>query len=409
MKEYKRITKYDRINLQASIEKGYGLKQTAKCLKKKESSIYREIKENSYLKEGAKTCSHCAKSCLFKLTYKNGECTEFMPSYCNKLNKFPYVCNKCNDSYKCRQTKIYYDCEKANEKSEKVKKSSRKRRKLSNDEINKIDEILKDQILDKKQGIHHVFTTNEEINCLISERTLRRYIYDGYFTVKPHNLRNYVKLRHSKPKYAKRSKLNAERLFGRTYDKYKEEVENNGRVFEFQYDSVIGKKTDENAILTITHAETNFQFGYIVKKGVPDSVNKVIENLKAIFKEDYFKIFKINLCDNGTEFEKFYLNEDLKKGTKVFYTDPYKSYHKPECERNHEFIRYFLEKSHSLDKLLQKDLNEMFSQINNYVRKVLDDKTPYDLFVKQFGEKVAETLNIRKIEPKDVNFSKLKI
>ena len=95
----------------------------------------------------------------------------------------------------------------------------------------------------------------------------------------------------------------------------------------------------------------------------------------------------------------------MQNHVKVFYADPYKSYHKAECERNHEFIRYVIPKSTTLDNITQKDLNLLFSHINSYIREALGGQTPYELFVKKFGEDVADLLNIKRIKAKDVNLT----
>ena len=95
MDNYKRIDLSDRIAIQASIEKGYSLAETALRIKKSPSFVYREITNNSCCKSARKTCSHCAKTCLIKPKFILGECPEFFPSFCVKLSNFPYVCNTC--------------------------------------------------------------------------------------------------------------------------------------------------------------------------------------------------------------------------------------------------------------------------------------------------------------------------
>ena len=95
MDNYKRIDLSDRIAIQASIEKGYSLAETALRIKKSPSSVYREITNNSCCKSARKTCSHCAKTCVIKPKFILGECPEFVPSFCGKLSNFPYVCNAC--------------------------------------------------------------------------------------------------------------------------------------------------------------------------------------------------------------------------------------------------------------------------------------------------------------------------
>ena len=96
--------------------------------------------------------------------------------------------------------------------------------------------------------------------------TIRRALYDGYFTVKCHELPRFVTY---KREYKKRTIIIdnvSTNKFGRTYQDYLAEVKKAGTANAFQYDSIIGKKTDRIAILTITHAETRFQFGLLVKK-----------------------------------------------------------------------------------------------------------------------------------------------
>ena len=114
------------------------------------------------------------------------------------------------------------------------------------------------------------------------------------------------------------------------------------------------------------------------------------------------KIFSVCLSDNGTEFSRFSEIENYVPGIKTFYTNPYKATDKPHCERNHEFIRYIIPKSTSLDNLTQDKVNLMFSHINSYVRKSNKDKTPYDIVVKRFTKSFVNTLNISKVKANDV-------
>ena len=406
MKKFNHFTDYDRINLQAAILKHTSLEVVAMKLNKSPSSIYRELNNNSIEKEGRKTCSHCSNhgSCGIVKFFKS--CSKFSAVKCERLKKFPYVCNACENKRNCRNSKVYYDCVEAIKRSKSIASNTRKKLKLSKDEISIIDELLYDRVKLKGQGLHHVYVTTPEIRNLICERTLRRYIYRGIFRTKPHHLRRFVRFKHQKSSISKRNVHNIERLECRTYDYFLKKIESeNVKNKIFQYDSVIGKKTDKKAVLTILNAKTNFQFGILIDKDSSESVNEAFSNLKEIFGDKFKDIFKINLSDNGLEFQKFYLNEDLKEDIFIYYTDPHKSYNKAECERNHEFIRYFIPKGISLNGLIQDKINEMFSHINSYVREALDDLTPYEAFKNEFGEDVINKLQIKFIEPQNVNFN----
>lgn len=181
MDNYKRIDLSDRIAIQASIEKSYSLAETALRIKKSPSSVYCEITNNSYCKSARKTCSHCAKTCVIKPKFILGECPEFVPSFCGKLSNFPYVCNTCEKKNFCRDEKRYYNCEKANERAEKLKSYTRQKKKFNPTDriIKEIDNVLKDRI-SKRQGLYHIWASTQIIHENMSERTLRRYIYAGF-------------------------------------------------------------------------------------------------------------------------------------------------------------------------------------------------------------------------------------
>ena len=79
---------------------------------------------------------------------------------------------------------------------------------------------------------------NDLLSKICSERTIRRYVYHNYLSVKAHELPRYVRYSHK-------------------YD-YKKYVESHPDDNIFQYDSVEGKIDDKKAILTITYPEFRF-------------------------------------------------------------------------------------------------------------------------------------------------------
>ena len=176
-----------------------------------------------------------------------------------------------------------------------------------------------------------------------------------------------------------------------------------------QFDTVIGKIGDTQRLLTIHFPTLHFQFGILINNSTSEEVNKVISDLRIkIGTELWKKIFPIMLCDNGTEFNEFYnleKNENDEKVSNVFYCDPYRSSQKGACERNHEFIRYIEPKYHSLNHLTQEKVNLMFSHINSYYRPGLNGVTPYDLAEMVLGKEFLDIIEIKKIEPKDVNLT----
>ena len=394
----------NRINLQAAINKNYSLEECAILLKKSRSTIYREIVNNSYYKQCRHTCSHCSRSCSSLKTFIKGECPDFHAYKCDRWKKFPYTCNGCEHSQYCTHLKRYYDCIEAEETSKRNRIEPRVYSKISNLDMFAMDEELIHGIRDNGQSLHHLYVSSKLLQLTCCERTIRRYIYKGYMTVKAHELPRYVRYSH-KYDYAKKKIVNVERMLGRTYSDFLNYVKENPDSKVWEYDSVVGKVEDKKAILTITFPDTRFQFGFLITKESSRSVNAKIRNLQSKLGDLFGQIFEVNLSDNGAEFAKFHELETDEYGvvvSKVFFTNPYKATDKPHCERNHEFLRYLIPKGVSLDFLTQEKVNLMFSHINSYVRASNKNKTPYELTLDLFGEEFMNAIGIKHIAAKDV-------
>ncbi|MDD3207710.1 MAG: hypothetical protein PHV19_04300, partial [Bacilli bacterium] len=195
-------------------------------------------------------------------------------------------------------------------------------------------------------------------------------------------------------------------LIGRMFRDYLNYVRHHKTQHVTQYDSLIGKIADRQAILTIAFPKSSFQFGLLIKKGSSVSVNAHLKQLfSRLGSETVKRIFPVNLADNGVEFSSFNeieISEDGEKICNCYFTNPYKATDKAACERNHELVRYVLPKGKSFDTLTQETIDEVFSHVNSYVRKSKGDKTPYDIVRKQFGKAFLDAINIRRIPKKKV-------
>ena len=88
--------------------------------------------------------------------------------------------------------------------------------------------------------------------------------------------------------------------------------------------------------------------------------------------------------------------------SKIFYCDPMQSSQKPHVENNHNFIREILPNGQNWNNLTQDKVDLMFSHINSVPRESLGNKTPYEIFTFIYGKKLADKLNIQKIEKDEV-------
>lgn len=373
-----KLTVDDRLTIQACIAKKMKIKDIAIRLNVHISTIYRELERNIRIKKS--------------------------PIQCYKIKFSSSLCNNCSQKNVCAKERRYYDFTHANNLANERKVKSRSHLTISNDNLKIIDAIVSNGV-EKGQSIHHIYISNPILSTICCEETVRRLCYKGYLSVKSHQLPRFV--RYSRKYIHKKEPVDVKLIAkydGRTYSDFLDLTNRNSRLSIVQFDSVIGKYDDEKAILTITLPKYRFQFGILYNKlGGTNEINK---KLACIFKTLGYdlsrKIFAVCLSDNGSEFARFSEIEKYVPGIKTFYTNPYKATDKPHCERNHEFIRYIIPKSSSLDNLAQDKVNLMFSHINSYVRKSNKNKTPYDLVVKRFSKSFMIATGILKVKANDI-------
>ena len=373
---YKRLTIENRMDIQAAIHDGKNISEISRMLSVNKSTISREL---------------------------NRRMTRGM--FCSTI-KIIATCNVCRKKNYCNfHPKLYYDYKVSDNKARDLRMTPRRKSRLSQETIKEIDEIVTPLIM-RGQSLHHIYVSDINLQMLCSERTLRRLIYRRELSVSPSSLRRYVRFPHHLPKKEKSLVIRDIRyIIGRKYSDYLNYVKAHQGISRVEYDSVIGKINDFQAILTITFVKYDFQFGLLIKKGDSSSVLEVLKGLYKKVGEKAKDIFEANLCDNGTEFAQFY--EIERYVGKSFYATPYRSNDKPHCERAHEFIRYVFPKGKSLNKITQETLDEVFSNINSYVRKSKGDKAPYDLVRAKFGKPFLDAINIRRIDNKKVKLTQL--
>ncbi len=84
--------------------------------------------------------------------------------------------------------------------------------------------------------------------------------------------------------------------------------------------------------------------------------------------KSFYELLQVLLTDNRLEFNALHEIEEIKGldfNSKVFFCNPYCSFQKGGCERNHEFIRYVYPKGTSFDELTQENISLLFSNINS--------------------------------------------
>ena len=382
----KRLTIENRMLIEQLLRLNYKLKDIAYCVDSNPSTISREIKKRRITGKG-----------LFE--------------QCNKIKKFPFVCNGCSNKTYCRKKKYYYNYVKAQQNYEYVLKNSRIGIDMSIDEIDYWNDYFKDKIKDKNQPILHLFN-NIQKEFPKSIQTFYTYVHKGYF-----NFINDEMLPRAYS-YKPRKRTNEKSVVRfdsiiRTGRKLEDmnnylELHQNANIVEM--DTVIGKFEDKKCIMTLFFRNSKLMLMFLIDKYKPKSVSNVFKYLlKTIGVENFKKMFEVVLTDNGWEFSNPEdIEFDNKTGEKlinVFYTDAYSSWQKGGIERNHEFIRYIIPKGITFDKLTKENIIDMMNNINNVSRRSLNYKTPYELFINTYGKEITKKLHLIPIPKDEVNLS----
>ena len=71
-------------------------------------------------------------------------------------------------------------------------------------------------------------------------------------------------------------------------------------------------------------------------------------------------------------------------------------------EKNHTIFRDIVPKGSSFDHFTQETVNLIFSHINEVKRKILNGKSPYEMFSFVFGKDIATLLGVCEIPAEQV-------
>ena len=382
----RRLSVENRMLIEQLLRLNYKLKDIAYYVDSTSSTVSREIKNR-------------------RITGK-GEFKE-----CDKIKRFPYVCNGCKFKTKCRKKKYYYHYIKAQKNYEYLLEKSRIGIDMSIDEIDYWNDYFKDKIKNKNQPITHLFN-NIKNEFPKSIQTFYTYIHKGYFS----NINDEMLPRAYSYKPRKRTNEKPTIRFdnvirtNRTSKEMNEYIELHPDANIVEMDTVIGKFEDKKCIMTLYFRNCKLMLMFLIDKYKPNSVSNVFKKLrKQLGSESFSKLFEIILTDNGWEFSKPEdIEFDLLTGEKqinVFYCEPYSSWQKGGIERNHEFIRYIIPKGITFDKLTNENIIDMMNNINNVSRRSLNYQTPYELFKDIYGDKITKKLHLKPIQKDEVNLS----
>ena len=395
------MTLTDRIAIEAGIAAGKTFKEIAAKIHRNPATISREIKANRtvipatfYLgcdcryarschKHNLCTDMECSIPCIKCRIVK---CTEFCPTYkpkhCSRIEKPPYVCNKCYYRNDCDKRRYMYSAKLADALSSRRRSDTRTGIRLSPEELKDLDELLAAQVK-KGQPLTHIYAEHEA-ELPVSLRSLYNYIDSGQLSVRNIDLRRKTGYKPRKGK--KQTSPIPDYRVGRTYEDFKKYMESHPNAPVVQMDTVVGSRRKGQRILTMLFLKTSVMLMILIPDGKAQTVVDVFDYLLDILgMEEFQALFTVILTDNGSEFKNAERIENTFNGDprcKLFYCDPMASWQKAEIEKNHEFIRYVIPKGMSFDSLTHNDVTLLMNHINSIKRPSLGNKSPYEMIPK---------------------------
>lgn len=401
MTSYNHLTKEQRDLIQYMLDKNFSFSQIGNAIGKDRTTISKEIRRNRYLKSFTHTEAFDTR--IINSTMNS----------CSALLKPPYVCNNCKSRGGCRKNKLYYNSNIAHKNYENIKKGSREGIDINQSTIDEIEHAIIPLIKNKNQSVNQIYSNHSDI-LYFSKVTFYKYVHEGVLSITDLDLPKKVKYkeRKKKEKY-NQNKRNLALLINRTYEDFIKFIIKHPNMNIVEMDTVEGTQDSSKVLLTLIIRKTNFMLIRLMDKKDVKSVNYQYDLLKEkLGSKLFFKIFRIVLTDNGSEFfDPKHIEYDyktkIKKGN-VFYCEPYSSWQKGTIEKNHQYIRKVFPKGTSFDNFSSETIKRLEDNINNVPRDILSNKTPYEL-TKELYPEFIESLNCFYIEPDEVTLSQKEI
>lgn len=427
----KHMTLDDRISIQTGLKENLSYTDIAKQIGKDKSTVSREIKKyRIFLPHNKVTTLQTRNVCIFRSNcnmkqkcksptcynqrYQNCRlcgncnfyCSDFQEEFCDKYNHPPFVCNGCTKRPRCPLSKWLYDAKEAHAAYVQKRSEARQGIALSERELLELDQFIS-PLLKNGQSIRNICRIHSS-EVPVSDRTIYKYMHNRYLSADLFDLKRTVQ-RKSRKKPGPSLLVDKKCREGRLYSDFLAYMEQNPGVNVVEADTVEGVKGGK-VLLTLFFRNCNLQLAFLRERNTAASVSEVFAQLReSLDSEEFSKLFPVILTDRGSEFtDPLAMEMDPETGelqSRVFYCDPQNANQKSNCERNHEFIRYYLPKGSSLDELTQEKVDLMMCHINSYGRSEYNYRAPAELFQLIYGDELTKKLGVKLMPTQSINLT----
>lgn len=137
--------------------------------------------------------------------------------------------------------------------------------------------------------------------------------------------------------------------------------------------------------MTIVERKTRNAIVRKIVSKTADAVMSELKTIKNIYGAEFSQVFKTITGDNGSEFSELSTLENH-TNTKVYFTHPYSSFEKGTNERHNGLIRRFIPKGKSMSDYSSAEIEFIEEWMNTLPRRILQYKTPEQLFESHLDE-----------------------
>ncbi len=324
--KYSQLAEQDRVFLHHMLVMRYPKAKIAMILGVHRSTIYREIKRNSF--ESRKSRTRVIQQ---------------------------YFCNIAHNKYLARRKRLSKIMRDAN---------------------------LRSYVHDKLSSgwspwqIEGRLKRENEDKCLISHESIYRYLYSDY------GIRNrfYSKLRRKHPLRVKRNSRTPRIPKELTIHNRPEAINTRAEFGHWECDLMIFKRGIKSNLITLRERKSRIMIAIKnTDKSARGTAFALITTLTAIK-----RFIKSITFDQGLEFMKYRWIKDCLEAD-IYFCDPASPEQKGGVENGNGVIRVELPRSHNIDTLKQKDIKKVTKEINGRPLKCLDYRTPHELFFEETG------------------------
>lgn len=210
--------------------------------------------------------------------------------------------------------------------------------------------------------------------ALVCTKTLYNYIDQCLLKVR--NLDLLLKVRRKTKKQIVRKN---KRILGQSIEQRPAEAETRQEFGHWEIDTVIGSRSNDQALLTITERKTRQELVIPLARKDSQSVQAGLTELKERFGLQFPQVFRSITADNGSEFSGLAaLVEPW--SSNVYFAHPYSSWERGTNERHNGLLRRFIPKGKPLREVAPATIQRVQDWCNQLPRKILGYKTPQQCF-----------------------------